>query len=162
MKICRLAAFFAVVAMASAVHAGSITLFDGDWHFTLGNPAGAQDSQFDDSLWSLVELPHDWSIAGPIEQSNPMGRAGGFFPAGVGWYRKTLTLPAAAAGQRVSLRFDGVYMSPTTVSGFACGCRQRPTEKWNPTHPLGSYPAIRSFGSLSMILAMNNTIGLRR
>jgi beta-galactosidase len=58
-----------------------------------------------------VDLPHDWSIAGPIAQANPTGGAGGFFPAGVGWYRKELDVPAQWAGKRVSLEFEGVYMN---------------------------------------------------
>ena len=34
---------------------------------------------------------------------------GGYLPGGVGWYRKTFTLPAGESGRRVWLEFDGVY-----------------------------------------------------
>ena len=34
----------------------------------------------------------------------------GYFQGGLGWYRKTFTLPRSAAHKSVSLEFDGVYM----------------------------------------------------
>jgi beta-galactosidase len=38
------------------------TLFDDGWRFTLGDPAGASTAGYDDSGWSGIELPHDWSL----------------------------------------------------------------------------------------------------
>jgi beta-galactosidase len=116
-------AFLVLFALASgASGVGSNTLFDADWRFALGDYPDAQQPQFDDSRWISVELPHDWSIGGPIAQTNTTGGGGGFFPAGVGWYRKTFTLPAETAGQRVTVRFDGVYMlSEVWVNGQRVG-----------------------------------------
>ena len=88
----------------SAAHAGTTIPFESDWRFTVGDPPGAQDAQFDEAGWSAVELPHDWSIAGPLTQNNPTRNAGGYFPAGVGWYRKTFKLPSDSAGKRVAVR----------------------------------------------------------
>jgi beta-galactosidase len=38
--------------------------------------------------------------------------SGGYLDGGLGWYRKTFTLPASS-GQRVFVQFDGVYMDST-------------------------------------------------
>ncbi len=40
-----------------------------------------------------------------------MSGSGGYFPAGIGWYRRTLTVPASWSGKRISVEFEGVYMS---------------------------------------------------
>ena len=60
----------------STAHAGTTIPFDADWRFTVGDPPGRRTAQFDDAGWSAVELPHDWSIAGPLtpEQSHPQCR----------------------------------------------------------------------------------------
>ena len=43
----------------------------------------------------------------------PPGPEGGFFPNGIGWYRKTFSAPAAWRGMRVTVEFDGVYRDAT-------------------------------------------------
>ena len=80
---------------------------DADWKFFLGDPAGAESSGFNDGSWRTVTIPHDWSIEGTVDKKNPTGSGGGFYPAGIGWYRKTFTAPANWKGKRVSVEFDG-------------------------------------------------------
>jgi beta-galactosidase len=71
-----------------------------------------------------VDLPHDWSIEGPFDAKNPTGGAGGFLPAGIGWYRKTFTVPAADRGKLVFIDFDGVMAnSDVWINGFHLGKR---------------------------------------
>lgn len=36
--------------------------FDDGWRFLLGDPAQAEQPQFDDTSWRKLSLPHDWSI----------------------------------------------------------------------------------------------------
>ena len=89
------------------------------WKFALVNVAGvtdptgayanAPDPGFDDSGWRTVDLPHDWSIELAPTQQDGTSSATGFFPGGLGWYRKTFTLPPSMAGRRISVEFDGVY-----------------------------------------------------
>ncbi len=86
---------------------------DAGWKFFLGDPAGADSPTFDDHSWRTLTLPHDWSIEGTPAEKNPTGSGGGFFPAGVGWYRKAFTAPTSWKGKRVSLEFDGVSMDAT-------------------------------------------------
>ena len=86
---------------------------DANWKFFLGDPAGAEATSFSDSAWRTVDLPHDWSIEGVPNEKNLTGAGGGFFPAGVGWYRKTFTAPADWKGKRVSVEFEGVAANAT-------------------------------------------------
>ena len=62
------------------------TLFNQDWRFLKGNPAGAEGTDFDDSAWRNLNLPHDWSIE---SEFTVQGEAeSGFLLGGTGWYRK--------------------------------------------------------------------------
>ncbi len=87
--------------------------FDSAWKFHLGDVSGAQGTTFDDSSWTSLDVPHDWSISLPFNQSSAATYGGGYLDGGLGWYRKTFTLPAASSGQRVIVQFDGVYMDST-------------------------------------------------
>jgi len=100
---------------------------DSGWKFLLGDPSGAEAPSFTDTTWRNVDLPHDWSIEGRPDSQNPSGSGGGYFPAGVGWYRKTFSAPAGWRGKRVSVEFDGVYRDATVyLNGHKLG-----------THPYG-------------------------
>jgi len=99
-------------------------LFDHDWKFNLGDDTSAKSINFDDSSWRTLDLPHDWSIEGKIDPKNPTGGAGGYFPAGIGWYRKTFMVPEDWKGKNVSVYFEGVYMnSEVFINGKSLGVR---------------------------------------
>src|SRR4051812_36521583 len=105
-----------------AHHVGGTYDLDRDWRFALvslngnasdGPYARAADPSFDDSSWRRVDVPHDWSIEQtptPPTAAVPTTSGTGFFPGGLGWYRKTFTLPRSFTGKRLSVEFDGVYM----------------------------------------------------
>ncbi len=98
--------------------------FDAGWQFVQADTPGAEQNQFDDSTWQKVNLPHDWSIAGPFAETNLAGGAGAFLPSGVGWYRKHFSLPPMASNQCVSVTFDGVMAnSDVWINGFHLGHR---------------------------------------
>ena len=100
---------------------------DAGWKFFLGDPSGAEAPSFADASWRAVDLPHDWSIESKPDKDNPSGSGGGFFPGGIGWYRKTFHAPADWKGKRVSVEFDGVYRDATVyLNGHKLG-----------THPYG-------------------------
>ncbi len=86
---------------------------DAGWRFAAGDANGAEAPSYHDSAWRVVNLPHDWSIEGTPDRANPTGSGGGYFPAGIGWYRRTFRPPAAWKGQQVSVEFDGVYRDAT-------------------------------------------------
>ena len=119
-------------------------LFDFGWRFHLGNAddpekdfgwgesggtfaksgsgtVPASKSDFDDSAWRKIDLPHDWGIELPFENnkaitdhgSHPLGRP---FPAtSIGWYRRVFDLPASDLGRRIALEFDGVYRDSIVI-----------------------------------------------
>lgn len=77
------------------------SLNDG-WMFAKGAP----------DHFAPVALPHDWLIHD----------ARNLYESGVGWYRRVLKAGFFEAGQRVFLRFDGVYMDSTLyVNGAKAG-----------------------------------------
>lgn len=97
-------------------------LFDNDWKFFLGDVPTASASNFDDKNWQKLDLPHDWSIEGTVDINNPTGNDGGYFPAGIGWYRKTFTVPESSKGKLASLYFEGVYMNSNVfINGKSLG-----------------------------------------
>ncbi|HEX9201149.1 MAG TPA: beta-galactosidase GalA [Acidobacteriaceae bacterium] len=134
-------------------------LLDHGWRFALGNAdnpdkdfgfgklrregtfakAGRVDGpaapRFDDSAWRKVDLPHDWAIELPFindqilveHGGKPLGRE--YPETSVGWYRREFVLPAADAGRRICVEFDGIFRNATlffnghyiaeNVSGYA-------------------------------------------
>ena len=86
---------------------------DYGWKFLLGDPTDAAAQSFQDSGWRTVDLPHDWSIEQAPSEKNATGSGGGYFPAGIGWYRRTFTAPASWKGKQVSVEFDGVASNAT-------------------------------------------------
>lgn len=98
-----------------------------------GNPGGNcpfVQSDFDDSNWQHVNLPHDWAIAGPFfEGSHPkVGGGMGRLPSpGVAWYRKQIFIPVADTNKSVFLDVDGamsyamVWVNGNLVGGWPYG-----------------------------------------
>ena len=126
------------------------TLFDFGWRFHPGEVRDGQSAAIDDRGWERVDLPHDFMIRGqgqnvalpggggdgrraanlptapegPFDPRSPGGSSNGYLNGGIGWYRKTFTLPASASARRVSLEFEGVYMnSEVWLNGTRLGGR---------------------------------------
>ncbi|MEJ2884594.1 sugar-binding domain-containing protein [Pedobacter sp. GR22-6] len=115
---------FAHAFSQSAKNSNGKTLFDYDWKFQLGDDPKAVEQNFDDSNWRSLNLPHDWSIEGKVDAKNPSGNDGGYFPTGLGWYRKTFTVPADLKGKKVNIYFGGVYMNAEVyINGKKLGIR---------------------------------------
>ena len=97
-------------------------LFDDDWRFFLGEAAQASSDNFNDKDWRKLDLPHDWSIEGKVHPKNTTGAGGGYFPAGVAWYRKTFTVPDNWKTKKTAIYFEGVYMnSEVFINGKSLG-----------------------------------------
>jgi beta-galactosidase len=107
----------------SASSSREVLPFDTGWRFQLGDDPAFRQPGFDDKKWRILDLPHDWSIEGQFDPAPDGDRSGGFFPHGIGWYRKTFT-PDFVAGKKVVLEFDGVYMnSEVWINGHFLGRR---------------------------------------
>lgn len=138
--------FFAVIAvlpvMAGDDGSRIIETLNFDWRFHAGDIAGAQASDFDDSGWQTVNVPHDFQISQPWvapekdekadnsdAASNVKSRLSsrGFKEMGIGWYRKTITPDDAWKGKRIVLDFEGimlvgdVYLNGVRVGGTDYG-----------------------------------------
>ena len=113
------------IACSTAQATSRTTLsFDDGWLFSKGESSGAESSEFNDSAWRKLDVPHDWSIEGPFDKDNPTRGSGGFLPSGVGWYRKHFTLAADSKNKRVFIDFDGVMAnSDVWINGFHLGKR---------------------------------------
>ncbi len=92
----------------------------------LGNGVPFIATTFDDASWRKVDLPHDYAIEGPFITTGG-GGMGRLPTAGVVWYRKNLSIPAAAAGKSLFLDFDGamsyseVWLNGQFVGGWPYG-----------------------------------------
>jgi beta-galactosidase len=114
----------APVVAAGQVAPGRAQNFDAGWLFSRTDPKEADQPDFADSAWHKLDLPHDWSIEGPVDQNNPSSGRGAYVPTGIGWYRKHFTLSPDAAGKTVLIQFDGVMAnSDVFINGFALGHR---------------------------------------
>ena len=115
----------AFISVAGAQPVRERVSFDNDWRFVLADTATMAAADYNDAHWRRLNVPHDWAIEGDFSVGNPSGAGGGALPGGVGWYRKTFTLPQSdSAQEKVFLEFDGVYMNSTVyVNGQKVGYR---------------------------------------
>jgi beta-galactosidase len=92
--------------------------FNSDWKFRIGEFLDAADPSFDDSRWTPVHLPHDWSIVdyeiqdsfhiGPFYKNLTQGDDVGYLRNGTAWYRKAFMTPENRDGEQYIIDFDGV------------------------------------------------------
>ena len=83
-------------------------------------------SDFDDSEWRHLNLPHDWAIEGSFN-IDYNGSTGKLPYWGIRWYRKTLELSQDDAGKQIYLDIDGamsyasVWCNGQYVGGWPYG-----------------------------------------
>jgi beta-galactosidase len=104
----------------NAQEARTSELFNFGWKFHAGDVKGAQSVGFDDAGWRALDLPHDFQLEQPWDES--AGGARGFKAMGEGWYRKHFTADAAWRGKRVLLDFEGIiYYGDVYLNGEKIG-----------------------------------------
>ncbi len=99
------------------------------WKFTKGNPKNASQSDFDDSKWEDVTVPHDWAIYGTFDKevdkqttaitqngeqvaTEKTGRTGALPYIGEAWYRTTFSVPNFDGNKKVLILFEGAMSEP--------------------------------------------------
>lgn len=92
---------------------------------------GPYSLKFDASKWGVewksVDLPHDWAVdlpyAAEASHSHGYKTVGYKYPeTGVGWYRKTITIPEEDLGKHLYLQFDGIFRDARVwINGFYLG-----------------------------------------
>ena len=135
--------------LAAMAQSRQIMDFDAGWKFKLGDQPNAQNTGFNDKSWRQLDVPHDWSIEGEIKEDNPGGGTVGYYPTGIGWYRKTFSVPGYDKGKNYSIEFDGVYMNSTV---------------WINGHQLGTWPygySSFSYDLTPYLKASGNVIAVR-
>lgn len=122
MKLTRLVCGAACLAAGLAWSQRDVVAFNAGWKFarfgeqadgTVAAEPEAQSETFDDDAWRDVRLPHDWGVESAflMSVSGTQGRLPYF---GIGWYRKSFSLPEEDQGRCVFLDIDGA-MSDSTV-----------------------------------------------
>ncbi len=97
--------------------------FNFNWKFSKGDFPGANMSSFDDTSWTPVRLPHDWSISEAFVNNVAVDDPEAL-PGGIGWYRKKFKLTAESSKKITWLEFDGVYnQSDVWINGQHLGNR---------------------------------------
>lgn len=96
--------------------ASEVQSFDNNWLFarfglqadgtTKKQPGSLETTNFNDSDWRKLDLPHDWAIEGPF-RIELAGETGKLPYQGIGWYRKHFSIPAGDIGKHIFLDFDG-------------------------------------------------------
>src|ERR1017187_3472318 len=93
-------------------------LLDVGWRFIRQDVSGAQNVGFDDSAWTVLNLPHAWN--------NLDGQDGGNnYYRDIGWYRTRYMVDNSYAGRRFFLKFDGAFLvTDVYVNGNLLGEHQ--------------------------------------
>lgn len=113
--------FLLSILISYAVVARESRSLDNGWEFVLSDATIDQLAGVDG--WRTVDVPHDWSIEGKFDRSNPSGQGGAYLPAGIGWYRKSIRADFGV-DERLFLEFDGVMAcSSVFVNGKLAGYR---------------------------------------
>lgn len=117
--------FMLIVSCATAQEINKTRIpFDFNWKFALNDHQGAEQPEFDDTKWRLVDVPHDFSIEHPFDSTYGTGAGGGYTYSGIGWYRKHFRSEPGFSGRKVEVLFDGVYRnSEVWINGHYLGIR---------------------------------------
>ena len=111
-----------LTSLCLSLQAKEVEDFNYQWKFSLEKQQAAHQEKFDDSTWTDVRLPHDWSVALPY--TNEGAASTGLKLGGIGWYRKDFTLTEADIDKQIWLEFDGIYNnSAIWINGHYVGGR---------------------------------------
>ena len=134
-----LVAIFLMLPIFTQSQDRTVMELDTNWKFQKGVHHEAFSTDFDDSKWETVTVPHDWAIYGPfdkevdkqlvkIEQNNEevatekTGRTGALPHVGQAWYRNEFSLAAFEEGKKVILLFEGAMSEPKVyINGMKVG-----------------------------------------
>lgn len=122
LTIVMVLAISAVPSLRAQGSFGTPEKINDNWKFILNDVKDGQSVALDDSKWQSISLPHDWSVKGQL--SPTLASCTGYLPGGIGWYRKTIDIPAGKPGEKVYLYFEGVYnRSEVFLNGQSLGKR---------------------------------------
>ncbi len=76
--------------------------FNPDWKLFIGDPKGAEATDFDDSNWKSITLPHAFNEDEAFKKSIHD------LTTGIVWYRKHFKIPAHDKNKKVFIEFEGI------------------------------------------------------
>lgn len=135
---------FFVISSSAKQASREIVLLDEGWKFINEEVPDGEKPETSTTGWETVSVPHDWAISGKFDENNDVfvdmviedgekephkqtGRTGGLPHVGVGWYRRTLDIPASWKSKTVSIEFDGamshakIYLNGRLVGEWPYG-----------------------------------------
>lgn len=119
-----IALFLFASGLAQNNDSRKIFFLEDNWQFINSEVTDAENPETSTTNWETVTVPHDWAIKGPFDKEidkqmvrvtqdmdkvakERTGRTGALPHIGIGWYRKTFTLPEFEIGKKALLVFDG-------------------------------------------------------
>jgi beta-galactosidase len=128
-KLINILIVFLTITQISFAQVRTVRELDSNWKFQKGDFENAPQTNFNDSKWEKVSVPHDWAIYGPFDKeidkqkvaivqngekvaSEKTGRTGSLPHVGSAWYRNKFTISAAEKGKKVILLFEGAMSEP--------------------------------------------------
>lgn len=108
---------FSTVIIAQNNESGRVKYnFNYGWKLNVADVEDSKNINFDDKLWSAVNLPFAWN------QSEAFKVDISHLPTGIVWYRKTFQLPKEAVNKKVFIEFEGVrQMGEVYINGKFAG-----------------------------------------
>jgi len=143
-KLTTILIVFLTIIQTSFSQVRTVRELDNNWKFQKGDFQNAFQSNFNDSKWETVSVPHDWAIYGPFDKeidkqsvaivqngekvaSEKTGRTGSLPHIGSAWYRNQFNISATEKNKKVILLFEGamsepqVYLNGKKVGEWAYG-----------------------------------------
>lgn len=143
-KLIQILIVFITITQISYAQVRTVRELDSNWKFQKGDLDNAFQTNFNDSKWEKVTVPHDWAIYGPFDKeidkqsvaivqngekvaSEKTGRTGALPHIGSAWYRNKFTISAEEKSKKVILLFEGamsepqVYLNGKKVGEWAYG-----------------------------------------
>ena len=87
-----------------------------EWTYQRGDHPGAERTDYDDSAWEHIGLPHSFSIPYFLWKD---------FYTGYGWYRRIVVLDKRDLRREIFLEFDGVFqVAEVYMNGHFAGTHE--------------------------------------
>eukprot|EP01084_Bolivina_argentea_P034131 63171_1 len=87
-------------------------------------PDGPTNISYNDSLWTKINIPHDFMVeTGAFNAAN--SESDGYLPKNISWYRKHFSLDDTFKNKTIYIDFDGIYRnSDVYLNGIFVGNHQ--------------------------------------
>ncbi|WP_250149163.1 glycoside hydrolase family 2 TIM barrel-domain containing protein [Flagellimonas sp. 389] len=124
LKESLLSLFLLFLSVSQGFSQRTETNFNQDWRFILEDNPTFSEENLNDSIWTTLDVPHDWSFEKGVREGGDQGQGGGYHDGGIGWYHKSFELNKERLSNTTYIEFEGVYMnSEVWVNGVYLGKR---------------------------------------